>query len=566
MPHRTLPLDISSLLDRNEDQYFERKSLFEGPPHDRRPRARRKVRDQVAEYVAAFANADGGVLVLGVEDDGTVTGHAYNAEDVENILVVPERRLRPPLRRGSVVQVQDREVIVFQVDPEPSAVMVVGDGFPRRVDDQVHQESEQAINAIKKHGRMESIEEDSCPDASLDGLDLHLIRRASTAAGMMDVQPDDYLLARRLAARRGDTVVLRQGAVFLFAAKPWHIDHPNAGVRVFRVDGTERLTGAEANVQEFPTVEGALPLVIEKTWEVIGGLIHRSARLHDLFFRETPEYPTFAWQEALINAVAHRDYRTRARCIEVWLFDDRMEVVSPGGLLGGVSLDALRNRQRVHATRNPRLTRVLRELHFMRGQGEGIPRMYAEMERSFLHLPELSADEWTFTVTLRNRPIFEGADPGWLAHLRSLPVNDRQRRILAARPRGTFSNADYQALNQVDRDTAYREIRELVDQGLVVAPKKAGRGASYKVIGSQASAAVADPRPVLRSTMETAGSLRSADWQAATGESRQKASVSLASLVDAGILEKVGERKGVRYLPGPKWGAWLAAPLYRVPR
>lgn len=145
-PIRTLPLDIASFLDREEDQYFERKSLFDGPPHDRKPRARRKVRDQVVEYVAAFANADGGVLILGIEDDGTVTGHAYNAEDVENILAVPERRLRPPLWRGEVVRVLEHEVLVFQVDPEPGAVMVVGDGFPRRVDDQVHQESEQAIN------------------------------------------------------------------------------------------------------------------------------------------------------------------------------------------------------------------------------------------------------------------------------------------------------------------------------------------------------------------------------------------------------------------------------------
>ncbi len=50
--------------------------MFEGPPGAKRPRKRGKVREQVAEYVAAYANADGGVLVLGIEDDGTVTGHS----------------------------------------------------------------------------------------------------------------------------------------------------------------------------------------------------------------------------------------------------------------------------------------------------------------------------------------------------------------------------------------------------------------------------------------------------------------------------------------------------------
>lgn len=64
------PIDLSTLLSRDEGQYFDRKSLFAGPPEAKRPRERKAVRDPIAKQVAGFANAEGGVLLMGVEDDG----------------------------------------------------------------------------------------------------------------------------------------------------------------------------------------------------------------------------------------------------------------------------------------------------------------------------------------------------------------------------------------------------------------------------------------------------------------------------------------------------------------
>lgn len=98
----------------------------------------------------------------------------------------------------------------------------------------------------------------------------------------------------------------------------------------------------------------------------------------------------------------------------------------------------------------------------MREQGEGIPRIFEEMERSWLRLPELRADPYSFTVILRNEPILETPDATRVEQVRALPISHRQRRILVANPRGSFSNADYQRVNEVDRDTAYRELKELV--------------------------------------------------------------------------------------------------------
>ncbi|NCB31900.1 MAG: hypothetical protein EOM66_10900, partial [Clostridia bacterium] len=91
-------------------------------------------------------------------------------------------------------------------------------------------------------------------------------------------------------------------------------------------------------------------------------------------------------------AVAHRDYRYEGLGIEVWMFDDRLEIRSPGELVEPVTLDRLLKQERIHASRNPRITRVLTDLGYMREQGEGIPRIFDAMEREGLYPPEFKLE------------------------------------------------------------------------------------------------------------------------------------------------------------------------------
>ena len=115
-----------------------------------------------------------------------------------------------------------------------------------------------------------------------------------------------------------------------------------------------------------------------------------------------PEYPEFAWQEAIVNAVAHRDYNDQGREIEVWFFDNRMEVLSPGDLVPPVTLEELQRRSPSHASRNPLLVRALAQVGIMRDEGEGIPRIFEEMEESLLKQPEITVEASQFSVVLRN--------------------------------------------------------------------------------------------------------------------------------------------------------------------
>jgi ATP-dependent DNA helicase RecG len=542
---------LRELIAADEGQYHDRKSLFEGSPGQKRPRDRRAVRDQIAEQVAGFANADGGVVIFGVEDDHSITGHSYPADVVDQMLIVPQTRLVPPQVAGYRVALDGSELLVFEVESAPRAVMVQGDGFPYRISDTTPQFSEEKINTIKDQGLVLTTEARRA-SVELAALDPQLLARAMAASGGDDASTADYLVRRRLADRVGAAIVLREAAVLLFAQRPETIFHPNAGIRVFRVAGTERLTGTRHNVQEFPRIEGNLPAALSQVRALLETLIQRSARLHDLFFHDMPEYPTFAWQEAIVNAVAHRDYAIHGQAVEVWLYDDRLEVLSPGGPPPEVSLDELRLGRPAHASRNPRIARVLAELGVMRDQGEGIPRMFEEMELAFLHVPTLDVISGRFRVVLRKEPIFASADPAWPQAVRALPIALSQKRALIGLLDREFANADYCALNGVDRDTAYRELHELVDRGLI-STSGAGAGARYSVVRNVPAGRAASPIELLELRMREAGFIANGDYREAFGVDRRAATAALSAWTGEGVVVREGERRTARYRPGPRW-------------
>ena len=457
--------DITPFLDQDEGQHYDRKSLYEGPAGRKKQRGRRAVRDQVAEYVAAFANADGGVLALGIEDDRTLTGHRLPPDALQNLLNTPVQRLQPAQDAGFTVTVDGKELIIFDVPASDVPVQVIGNGFPLRMADSVVQSGEGQINALKFEGMAASWE--SRPAAAgLADLDAGLLEQARRGAGLAALSDAEYLLKRKLADRRGAGIALRNAAELLFARSG--PEHPNAGVRLFRVIGTERGAGARYNVEERPRSEGNLPAVINAVSDTIAGLLRRPARLVGNRFRAAPEYPDFAWREALLNAVAHRDYAIEGGGIEITLFDDRMEVASPGRLMGGLTTADLLSLQRVHHSRNPRIVRVMVDLGFARDQGEGIPRMFAEMADAFLPNPDIKADNRQVTVTLYNTLTLSDADHDFVTRLElSELTRNELRALLHTHRSGRIDNASLRQLAGLETLSSSLVLRGLRDKNLL---------------------------------------------------------------------------------------------------
>lgn len=142
--------------------------------------------------------------------------------------------------------------------------------------------------------------------------------------------------------------------------------------------------------------EGRILDMVEKSLDFVRSQIKERTKLGaDGRFHTTPEYPEFI----IINAIAHRDYSIKGTDIQIKMFDDRITVESPGILPGIVRLNNLRT---VHFSRNPNIARFLHEYDYVQEFGEGIDRMYNEMENAGLPAPEYTDNAFMLNVTIKN--------------------------------------------------------------------------------------------------------------------------------------------------------------------
>lgn len=173
-------------------------------------------------------------------------------------------------------------------------------------------------------------------------------------------------------------------------------------------------------------------------------------------------YPEDACREALLNAIAHRDYSNN-NGIEVYIFNDRMEVKSPGALLSTLTiadLEALDNR---HESRNVKIAYILKISKLMREIGEGMKRIFTLMQKSELQQPKLYSNTVWFTVSLVNKSDFTSLQLEYLELFSSYSLTRIQKRIMVAGMGGKeLSPFDiYQAMNTNDRNTYDREVTQL---------------------------------------------------------------------------------------------------------
>ena len=463
-----------------EGQFFERKSAQHGEPGRTKPRKAADVAMDVAETLAAMANADGGELVVGIEDDGAVTGVRQPEDRLAMILGAPRSKnyVNPPLplRTRELQTAEGHHLFHFEVAWSPDVHQLAGSRYLLRVNDQNAPFAPDQIAALKAAKTQGLWERSFPPGATLADLDLDLIRSLAPAA-WAGRNPEAVLRDRGLITGRNGHSVPSNAALLLFAKAParWH---PRCGLDFVRWQGIERKHGAELNVVKRLPIEAPLSVLIRKAYEAIAPQIPERQNLQDLFFTEKLQYPTFAWQEAIVNAVAHRDYGIQGASIEVWLFDDRLEVRSLGLPPAPVTIAALSRREHLHVSRNPFIVRTLVELGYMMEAGEGIPRIIDEMERAGYYPPALSiVGGMSFQVALRNQPVYDQATLQWLHQYDELALSMDQKRILAFAHahEDRFTSRDVQSHLETDIYGASALIKDLIRKGAARSPAKGSR-------------------------------------------------------------------------------------------
>ena len=195
--------------------------------------------------------------------------------------------------------------------------------------------------------------------------------------------------------------------LLLFGRAPQRL-LPQAQVKVARFRGDD-VTGLIVDRAE---IGGAVGPLIEAVTQFVTRNMRVGGVIEGLYRRDVPEYPIQAVREAVTNAIAHRDYRLAGQKVQVRMFDDRLEIESPGGLAGPVTLETLETRR---YSRNPRLAQAMYTLRLVEEMGTGIRRIKRALGALGSGPPTFVSDRAAFLIRLPALPLADPADPGDLA-------------------------------------------------------------------------------------------------------------------------------------------------------
>lgn len=380
-------LTVDKLQYSSENQYFERKS------------ARIPNRD-IAHQISAMANASGGVIAVGVEDDGEITGIDDKREN--ELRQVPFDFLQTiPQHNVEVINISGVKVFLFHISPMPDEVVKGKDGEAYlRVGDTSRKLSSEQLLELEYSKGIRSVESRIVEEASFEDLDHDLISEYCKILNLHVSSPLDILKSRGLIRQKGDGWSITVAAILLFGKIPTQF-LPSARVRFLRYEGTTAGVGVGFNVVKDVTIEKPLHELISECKQLIASQMREFQQLgKDGTFRKIPEYPEFAWLEGLVNAVTHRDYSVSGEYIRVTMFDDRIEFLSPGRLPSIVTVE---NIQTTRFSRNPLIARVLSDFGWVRELNEGVKRIYTDMKSYFLDPPIFSEpNKRTVQLVLKN--------------------------------------------------------------------------------------------------------------------------------------------------------------------
>ena len=226
-------------------------------------------------------------------------------------------------------------------------------------------------------------------------------------------------------------------------------------------------------------IEGDLLAQVDETTKFITRHISVRYEFEDKPKRkEVWEYPLEALREALINAIVHRDYPMSAN-IQVEIYDDRIEIWSPGKLPPGITIEDLYKEEHKSVIRNKLIAQIFYDIGYIERYGSGTIKIIKLCQEAGVPIPEFKEVTGGFLVVFRKDIFTE-------EYLRKLDLNERQiRAVMYANEKGRITNAEYQQLTNISKPTATRDLNELTKKSIFEQIGTTGKGTFYKLKGSR---------------------------------------------------------------------------------
>jgi len=263
---------VKIAIEMGESHFREYKSAFEGPAGAKKPRQIKEVCSDISKTLVAFANADGGELLVGVEDDGNITGFEYDEDLHKVILEAPKNYVLDstplPTTKASLVEIEGKKIAYFSVPKGTEFVHITSDGkCLKRKDLEIIPVSPESIQFERDEKRSREYDREYIDSADVKDLNYQLLNYICKEYSK-SISAEKFLQHLDLAEFDGGKLKLKRAALLLFSRNPikWN---PRIQVRVIRVKGTELKSGKDYNVISDDEVTANIVELIERSWDLL---------------------------------------------------------------------------------------------------------------------------------------------------------------------------------------------------------------------------------------------------------------------------------------------------------
>jgi ATP-dependent DNA helicase RecG len=381
-------MNIADLIATGEGSTIEFKSSFG---------------NKVIETVVAFANANGGKIIIGVNDHQDIVGITLATESIQNWVNQIKQNTTPSIIPDTFdISYDGKNLVVIDVNEFPVKPVSYKNRYFKRVENSNHIMSLEEIS--DEHLKTINSSWDYCPDPNhtVDDISIAKVKTFIKEIELkhnrsIEIDPENFLKKLDLIREKRITF----GAYLLFANDYCALSGIQAGR--FK-SNTTIIDSISLNNDLFTQINDIMDFIRKHLMVefVITGNLQREERF---------DYPEEVIREIVVNMIVHRDYRDSSDSI-IKIFDDRIEFVNPGNLYGGLNLKQLLSDNYSSKTRNKLIASIFKEVEIIEKYGTGISRMLKVCKSSGIQAPQFEESPNSFKVVLFKKKINEGVNEG----------------------------------------------------------------------------------------------------------------------------------------------------------
>lgn len=446
---------------------------------------------RIWETISAFANTSGGVIILGLDEKSRFSAcGVIDAKKAQQDLASLCDQMQPEIRAQIRLHSFEGKTLVVAEVPEiplnmkPCFYKGAGqiNGAFTRVGDGDRKLTAYEVQLMVSSRGQPRDDEEIIEDATTEDFDRNYLSSLLTevrkkSANLSDGSDEEILISLKAVKRHngrlfptlaGLLTLMRHPQRFFPALEVRFVMYPSSAVGD-PGDGGERFLDNRK-------IEGSIPIILQQSLNILRQHMTRKTFVRGAKREDVWQYPETALREAIVNALVHRDLSSAARGtpVQIQMFSDKLIILNPGGLFGPVTIDSL-GLSGISASRNSCLVRILEDLPgpqdgrpICENRGSGIGAMISALTKAGMEPPRFEDKLSSFQVTFPNTSLLDGETIAWLSRFGIEDLSDTQKMCLAMLHHGDYlDNTKYRQATGLDSRDATRELRELVNRGII---------------------------------------------------------------------------------------------------